>query len=148
MKSVMTVPVLILCAACAGASTGSGPGGAPAAAAAVMRQAAQAEPPKPKDVDPVGSYAVSLMYGGQPVDVTLEIVKRPDGLFGGAVYADQTPAIPLVSVTVTGQRVQAALSTPDGSGATLDFTLDGPALAGTWSAASGDGSKISGRKLP
>lgn len=148
MKSVMTVPAVLLCAACAGASAGSNPASAPAAVATVMRQAAQAEPPKPKNVDPVGSYAVSLLYGGQPVDVTLEIVKLPDGQFGGAVYAPETPAVPLASVTVTGQRVQATLTTPDGSGATLDFTLDGAALSGTWSAASGDGSRISGRKLP
>ena len=147
----MTVPAVLLCAACAGGSAGSNPGAAPtpaAATATVMRQAAQTEAPKPRDVDPVGSYTVSLLFGGQAVDVTLEIVKRPDGQLGGAVYADQTPPIPLVSVTVSGQRVQASLTTPDGSGAMLDFTLDGDELAGTWSAASGDGSKISGRKLP
>lgn len=147
MKTAIRVSAVLLCAACAGGSAASDPAAAPN----VMRAAAQAapvEPPKPVNVDPVGSYAVSLVYAGQPVDVTLEIVRRADGQLGGSLYADQTPPIPLMTVTVTGQRVQATLPTPDGSSAALDFTLDGAVLAGNWSSASGDGSKISGRKLP
>ncbi|MDA1081126.1 MAG: hypothetical protein O2973_05510 [Gemmatimonadetes bacterium] len=113
-----------------------------------MKMAAKAEPPKPKDIDATGTYSVSLAYGGQPVGVTLEIAKQADGSLGGAIYADQVPAVPLTSVTVTGNRVQASLVTPDGANATLDFTIEGAALKGKWSASNGDGSEISGTKLP
>lgn len=91
---------------------------------------------------------MSLAYGGQPLEVTLEIGKGTDGTLGGSIYADQVPAIALNSVSVTGKRVQATLTSPDGSAVTLDFTVDGADLKGSWRSSNGDGSPLSGRKLP
>ena len=172
-SSLVTIATGVLFTACAGGSAGSGPAAAPApapapaptpaaapktastspavapAAATVMKQAAQAEPPKPKDVDPSGMFAVSLTYGGAPLTLTLQIAKRSDGTFGGAIVVDQAPQpIPLNTVAVSGKRVQATLSSPDGSEVTMDFTIEGDDLSGTWRASSGDGSPISGRKIP
>ena len=149
----MKLPLLIIVTAtgvgCAGGSSGSTPGSAPApAAATVMRQAAQAEPPKPKDIDPTGSYGVSLVYGGQPLAITLELAKRSDGTLGGTIYVEQTPPLPLSSVTVSGNRVQVGLTDPSGVQVTLDFTVEGAELKGTWASASGDGSPIVGRRIP
>lgn len=148
-----TTLLMASAAACAGGSTSSTPASAPApqpasAAATVMRQAAEAEPPKPKDIDPTGSYGVALTYGGQPLSVTLQFTKRDDGSFTGAIYADQVPAIPLNAVTVSGKRVQATLTSPEGAAVTLDLTIEGDAVSGSWRASNGDGSALSGRRIP
>lgn len=147
----------MLATACAGGSAGPGPAAAPtpaaapaaAAAATVMKQAAQAEPPKPKAFDPSGMYSVSITYGGMPLVLTLQLGKQADGSFGGAIVVDQVPQpIPLNTVAVTGKRVVATLSSPDGSEVTMDFTIEGNDLTGTYRASSGDGSPIAGKKIP
>jgi len=114
-----------------------------------MQQAAQAEPPKPKVVDLSGRYAVSLTYGGTPLGVVIQIGKREDGTYAGMVTADQTEQpIPLTTITVTGKRVQATLTSPDGAAVTMDFTIDGEDVTGKWAASNGDGSTMSGKKIP
>ena len=114
-----------------------------------MQQAAKAEPPKPKAFDPSGMYTVSITYGGNPLVLTLQLGKQPDGSFGGAIVVDQVPQpIPLNTVAVTGKRVVATLSSPDGSEVTMDFTIEGNDLTGTYRASSGDGSAIVGKKIP
>ncbi len=161
MKSSLSFLIAAACTACAGGSSGAAPGGSPAPAApaasattAVMQQAAQAaqvaqpEPPKPKDIDPTGSYAVSLTYGGQPVSFTLELARQADGTYTGTIYVEQTPPIPLANITVNAKRVLASLTTPDGSTATMDFTIDGADVTGSWRGSNGDGSQLSGRKIP
>ena len=147
----------MLATACAGGSAGPDPAAAPtpaaapaaAAAATVMKQAAQAEPPKPKAFDPSGMYSVSITYGGMPLVLTLQLGKQADGSFGGAIVVDQVPQpIPLNTVAVTGKRVVATLSSPDGSEVTMDFTIAGNDLTGTYRASGGDGSPSAGKKIP
>ena len=129
-----------LLAACAG-GTGAPPGAAPApAATSVMQQAARAEVPAPKNVDLTGDYGVSIAYGGEPLSVTLSLFTNDDGTPGGSIYAEQAGTIPFTKVLVTGTRVQAALSAPDGSAVTMDFTIEAGVLNGTWSSSNGDGS--------
>ena len=103
----------------------------------------------PKPFDPTGMYAVTLTYGGMPLAVTLQLNKRPDGTFAGAIVVDQVPE-PIVfhTVTVTGTRVHAGLTSPDGSAVTLDFTITGDELTGTYQASSGDGSALNGKRIP
>ena len=114
-----------------------------------MQQAAQAEPPKPKAIDPSGLYYVSLTYGGMPLSVALQITKRSDGAYSGAISVDQVPQpIPLNTIEVNGKRVVATLSSPDGATVTLDFTVEGVDLTGTYRASNGDGSPLSGKKQP
>ena len=152
MRSLLLVLTAgMLATACAGGSAGPGPASAPtpATAATVMKQAAQAEPPKPKAFDPSGMYTVSLTYGGMPLVLTLQLGKQADGSFSGAIVVDQVPQpIPLNTVAVTGKRVVATLSSPDGSEVTMDFTIEGNDLTGTYRASSGDGSAIAGKKIP
>ena len=154
---LVAVAAGMLATACAAGSTGPGPAPAPAAST-VMQQATKvvppapvvpAEPPKPKDIDPTGTYAVSLTYGGQPLTVTLQMGKRADGTYGGAISVDQVPdPIPLTTVSVSGNRVLAGLNSPDGSAVTLEFTIAGDDLSGSYRASSGDGSPISGKRIP
>lgn len=159
MRRMAYLMVLTATVACAGGSRGGGAATPPApqqptpqapssAAATVMRQAAEAEPPKPKDIDPTGSYGVALTYGGQPLSITVQFTRRDDGSLAGAVYADQVPSIPLSAITVSGKRVQASLTTPDGAAVVLDLTIDGDAVSGSWRASNGDGSQLSGRRIP
>ena len=94
-------------------------------------------------------YSVSITYGGMPLVLTLQLGKQADGSFGGAIVVDQVPQpIPLNTVAVTGKRVVATLSSPDGSEVTMDFTIEGNDLTGTYRASSGDGSPIAGKKIP
>jgi hypothetical protein len=149
--------------ACAGGSVGTPPASTPApapapttrqpaapapAATTVMQQAAQAEPPKPRDIDPSGSYGVSLTYGGQPIDITLQLWKNEDGSLGGSVAAEGIPTIPLNSVAVSGKKVTATLTSPDGAAVSMEFTIDGVDLSGSWRSSAGDGSTMSGKKIP
>ncbi len=114
-----------------------------------MRPAVTAEVPKPKEVDPSGAYGISFTYGGAGLNATIEFGKRADGSFGGTLTVDQMPQpIPLNTVTVTGKRVQATLSPPDGSEVTLDLVIEGDDVSGSWKASSGDGSPVFGKKIP
>lgn len=160
MRSSIFVSTAALLAACAGGSTGPAPASVPApappqqaqapapAAATVMRQAAEAEPPKPKDIDPSGTYGVSLTYGGQPISITLQMWKNENGALGGSVTAEGIPAIPLNTLTVSGKKVTATLTSPDGAGVSMEFTIEGEDLSGSWRSSAGDGSAISGKKIP
>lgn len=49
---------------------------------------------------------------------------------------------------MTGKRVQATLSSPDGSEVTLDLVIEGDDVSGSWKASSGDGSPVFGKKIP
>lgn len=150
MRSLLLAATTTLTAACAGGSAaGTAPAPAPApAATTVMQQAAQAEPPKPRDIDPTGSYGVQLTYGGMPINLTLYLAKRDDGSWGGSITADQVPTIPLANVTLSGKTVTASLTSPDGAGVTMEFTIEGADLTGSWRGTNGDGSAMTGKKLP
>lgn len=144
---VSTAVLTAMIAACAGGSAGPAPATAPAPAATiVMQQAAKAEAPQPKEIDLTGDYVVSIAYGGQPIDLTLSLGKKDDGTMGGSIYVEQAGTIPFGDMTVDGKRVKASLTSPDGSAVTMDFTIEGAELTGTWSSSNGDGSAMRGRK--
>lgn len=147
-------------AACAG---GSAPAPAPApapvqqpasqapATTTVMQQAAAASSTAPaaRDIDPSGNYNVSLTYGGNPLNIYLQMWKKTDGTgYGGSISAEGVPTISLNTVTVRGNAVNATLSSPDGSAITMDFTISGNDLTGSWKSNSGDGSQMSGKRAP
>ena len=152
-----------LVSACAGGSAGPAPAAAPAPVAApapAARQAAPTPTPAPapapaaapaaaKAFDPSGAYSVSITYGGMPLVITINLGKRADGSYGGAITVDQVPdPIPLTSVTVTANRVQATLNSPDGATVSMDFTITGADLTGAYKSSNGDGSAMAGKKLP
>lgn len=160
MRTTFLALLTLSAAACAG---GPAPAGSPApeqpqpapAATTVMRRAAEATPPVPPPQPPApveedigGSYGVSLSYGGQALDVTLQLGKRDDGTWGGSIYVDQAGTIPFNAVTVKGNVVQASLNSPDGSQVTMEFRIENGELTGAWRSSSGDGSQLRGRKLP
>jgi hypothetical protein len=159
MRHLTTLGLAILATACAGGSGKTTQAPAPAAAPQpqapapaaqeVMRQAAAAEPPKPKDIDPTGNYNASLTYGGQPINVYLQLWKKEDGSgYAGSLSAEGIPTIPLSSIKVSGKTVTANLASPDGSAVTMEFAIDGNTLAGSWRSSAGDGSAISGKRAP
>lgn len=115
-----------------------------------MQQAAQAAAPvpeTPKDIDPTGTYSVSLAYQGQPITVTMHLGKADTGGWIGTVLAERIPAMSLLGIKVSGKKVTAGMTTPDGALVAMDFTIDGTDLAGSWKSAV-DGSPMTGKKLP
>lgn len=157
MRTGLTLIAAGVTAACAG---GSGSGAAPAPAPApapppaqtqVMQQAATAaaSPAAVKDIDPSGNFTVSLTYGGQPLSIYLQMWKRTDGTgYAGSISAEGVPTIALNTLVVKGNAVTATLSSPDGSAITMDFTISGNDLSGSWKSNSGDGSQMSGKRAP
>lgn len=159
MRPTLLALMTMTAAACAGSSAGPAPAGSPVpepprpapAATTVMRRAAEATPPKPAiatEEDLGGSYGVSLSYGGQPLDLTLQLGKRPDGTWGGSVYVEQAGTIPFRAVMVDGNAVQASLNSPDGAQVSMEFRIEKSDLSGAWTSSNGDGSPLRGRRLP
>ena len=154
MRRSVAATLTVFTAACAGGS-GSSTGGAPApaqapVAATVLQQAASASaqvPATPKDIDPSGTYGVSLVYQGQPITVTLYFGKAEGGGWAGSMSAEGIPTIPLSDVTVKGKTVTASMVSPDGAAVAMGFTIDGADLSGSWKSAT-DGSAMTGKKLP
>ncbi len=113
--------------------------------------AAQGAPDKPvastpaaADVDPAGSYDLTVMVQGSPTPATMSIVKQTDGTLGGTVKSPQG-AFPITSVKVAGNDVTVTIGLGNNGDATIRLTLDGDAVTGDWSM-SNDGSKITGKK--
>ena len=112
-----------------------------------------APPPAPaasdstKDIDPVGTYTVYLTAQGNAMTTTTRIDKKADGTYTGTVNGDVIPALPVNSVTVTGNRVKLSVTAPDGSEAIIDMMVKGEDITGSWSMAN-DGSAITGKKTP
>jgi hypothetical protein len=148
----------ILTAACAGGSAAPpAPAPAPAPSAPAAQAPAQpaARPATPpaapaKDEaksDPTGSFGISLSYGGQALGATLTVTQKDDGTYAGSLYVEQAGTIPFNTVSVSGNKVQASLSSPDGSNVGIEYTVEGDALSGSWRSSAGDGSQISGRRI-
>jgi hypothetical protein len=116
-----------------------------------MQQAATASaaPAAVKDIDPSGNFNVALSYGGQPLNIYLQMWKRTDGSgYSGSISAEGVPTITLNAVTVKGSAVTATLSAPDGAAITMDFTISGNDLSGSWKSNTGDGSQMTGKRAP
>lgn len=126
---------------------------AAAATLAMTSQAvlAQSSPtpaaPAVKDVDPVGSYQLSIAVQGSAMGAVAKIEKAADGTLGGTVSTDAYGSFAINSVKVSGKAVTLSITTSDGSPVTISLTIDGDQVTGEWSM-SNDGSKVTGKKLP
>jgi hypothetical protein len=100
-----------------------------------------------KDVDPVGTYTVYLTAQGNAMTTTTRIDKKEGGGYTGSINADGIPPLPVTSVKVAGNKVNITLTAPDGSEAWIELMVNGEDLTGSWGMA-GDGSKVTGKKLP
>jgi hypothetical protein len=107
---------------------------------------ANAARPNARDIDPVGTYQVNLTAQGSPMMLTAKIDKRREG-WGGQVTGDGVPLLPVKSVTVRGNTMRIVVTAPDGTDAIINIILTGTDITGDWSMA-GDGSKVTGKKLP
>jgi hypothetical protein len=140
--------LVVFSSACAGRTSTSGGAPAPAPeAVTVMQRAAAAQPPAPRNVDPVGTYEVETMAEGATVKFTTKILRNTDGSLGGVVTSQVYGEMPISSVAVSGKTVSFTLATGDGILISVKFTLEGDQVTGEWSSGN-DGWTIRGRKLP
>ncbi len=97
--------------------------------------------------DPAGRWSVALVAQGQPLDLTLTLVKgEGDGNYIGTITSDVLPPMPVASAKLTGKTMVLTVGTPDGDRATMNLAFDGDLLSGDWSM-TGDGGKLSGKRL-
>jgi hypothetical protein len=124
-------------------------------AAAVMAAApmhgalAQSAPASPKttEIDPVGTYELSIVVQGTTMGSTVKIEKKADATLGGSVATEAYGTFPIEAVKVSGKTITISLSTQDGGAISIALTVEGDQVTGEWSMAN-DGSKITGKKLP
>jgi hypothetical protein len=96
-------------------------------------------------VDPTGRWTLSLVAQGSTIEVKLEIVKTPDGGYGGTMSSDVFPTIPIAKATLTGKRFSMSFPVPTGDEGTMYLDIDGKNAEGEW-AMPGMGSRVSGTK--
>ena len=135
----------VACAGGGGSAPASAPSPTPATTATVIAEANAARP-NARDIDPVGTYQVNLTAQGSPMTLTAKIDKRSNG-WGGQVTGEGVPLLPVKSVTVKGNTMKVVVTAPDGTDAIINIILTGSDISGDWSM-TGDGSKITGKKLP
>ena len=135
----------VACAGGGGSAPASAPSPTPATTATVIAEANAARP-NARDIDPVGTYQVNLTAQGSPMTLTAQIDKRSNG-WGGQVTGEGVPLLPVKSVTVKGNTMKVVVTAPDGTDAIINIILTGSDISGDWSM-TGDGSKITGKKLP
>ncbi len=92
-----------------------------------------------------GKWAVSLVAQGRTLDVTLELVKLPDGTWTGSIGTAEFGTIPLQKVTMDGKKAVMAFPVPTGDMGSMTLNFDGDKAEGEWSMP-GDGSKVSGKR--
>jgi hypothetical protein len=110
-----------------------------------VQPAAAAAPAPSGAVDPTGSWTLSLVAQGQSIEVKLEIVKTPDGGFGGTMSSDVFPTIPITKASLAGKRLSMSFPVPSGDQGTMYLDIDGKNAEGEW-AMPGLGSRVSGTK--
>lgn len=133
MRSMMGLAaVLVLSAAC---SPMGGTGGAFIAAA-----------PEPA-AQPEGRWNVALVAQGQTLDFVMELKRVSGAEYGGVVTNSNFPPMNINKATLTGNRMKLSVTAPTGDEATFDIVFDGDVFTGDW-AMPGDGSKVSGRRIP
>jgi hypothetical protein len=113
---------------------------------------AQSSPPPPAapaagEIDPVGTYDLSVVVQGAAVSSTIRIERKADATFGGTVATQAYGTFQIEAVKVTGKTMTISIYAQDGNPVTISLTLDGDQVTGEWSMAS-DGSKVTGKKLP
>lgn len=124
----------LVAAACSSPSAAGGAGAAPAAVAAPA-------------VNPVGRWAVALSAQGQALEVTLELRHIGGAEYGGGITSQMFPPIAVSKATLTGNVLRMTFVAPTGDEATMNATIEGDTFTGDW-AMPGDGSRISGRRIP
>ena len=125
------------------------------AAASARPSVAQSSPDRPsppatpaaKDIDPVGTYELSVLVQGNPMGSTIKLEKKPDGTVGGTVTTEAYGTFAIESFKLSGNTMTIGITTGDGSPVTIVLTLEGDQVSGEWSMSS-DGSKITGKKRP
>ena len=94
--------------------------------------------------DPTGRWNLVFDIGGQGLEVVLELVKTPDGGYGGSM-SSQMGNTPITKATLAGTKLDAEFTAPDGGGGVMTLNFDGTKVSGTWSA-SGMSSTLSGTR--
>jgi hypothetical protein len=94
--------------------------------------------------DPAGRWSLVFDVGGQGLAVELQLVKTPDGGYGGSMTS-QMGETPITKAMLTGTKLEASFTAPDGGGGTMTLNFDGTKVTGTWSA-SGMSSTLSGAR--
>jgi hypothetical protein len=128
MKRMIAAALLLFVAACAPAPIASPP-----------------PLPPPAALNPVGVFEFTTAVDGNEVRGSVEVTGQP-GAYGGTVRTSITPDIPVTGVTVTGQTLLVAASTPDGP-LTFALTFNGDAFTGRWEL-NGDGGDVTGHRHP
>ncbi|HEY4658881.1 MAG TPA: hypothetical protein VIH11_05180 [Gemmatimonadaceae bacterium] len=124
-----------------------------AAAASAPSAAAQVPPDRPpptpaaeKDIDPVGSYELTVVVQGQAIGSFVKIEKK-DSTFTGTVSTEAYGTFTIAALKVSGKTITLSIYAADGSPVTISLTVEGDQVTGDWSMA-GDGSKVTGKKVP
>lgn len=134
-RAIAALATLSLAATACSSTPSGAPGAAPAPA--VMAPA----------VNPVGRWSMALTAQGQPFDMTLELRLLNGAEYGGTLTSQAFGSIPLTKATLTGNTMSMTLLAPTGDGAVMNIVFDGDTFSGEWSMP-GDGSRVSGRRLP
>ncbi len=97
------------------------------------------------ETNPAGKWTLGLVAQGQSMEVTLELVKLPDGNWSGSIGTAAFGTIGLSKATLSGKVLTATFPVPTGDMGTMVLTINGNLAEGEWSMP-GDGSKVSGKK--
>lgn len=135
------VGVLLVSTACAKASgtAETTPMASPAPAAV--------QPAMPAMVNPVGRWAVALTAQGQAFDMVMDLRAVSGDEFTGVLNSQAFPPIPINKATRTGNSMVIKITAPTGDEATININFEGDTFSGDWSMP-GDGSRVSGRRMP
>jgi hypothetical protein len=116
------------------------------AGAGATIEAQQSPPPPEKPAfDAAGLYDLKVTFGGQPMAVTLELIKDKDGWRGSGGNPDIGMAA-VSSVTQEGRNVRVTLTAEDGPTFLITLTVKADStVEGKWEG-NGDGSAITGKK--
>ncbi len=108
-------------------------------------QAAPAAPAPAPAVNPAGKWMLGLVAQGQAMEVTLDLVKLPDGTWSGSIGTAAFGTIGLSKATLEGKVLTATFPVPTGDTGTMVLTINGDMVDGEWSMP-GDGSKVTGKR--
>ena len=106
-------------------------------------------PERPRNLVPlIGAWAGSWT-GGSTGNVEFRFTKGADGKLGGEATPHQTDSdpytSPFTSVVLTGNKVVARMSTPDGQATiTVEAEITGMDMKGTYAVAGPDGTQADG----
>lgn len=137
LKPLALIAVALLATACATkTSTSTSVTGTP-----VVTQV-----PTPAEYEPAGKWSVALIAQGQALDLTMNLVRNPDGTYGGTFLSDAFPPMAITTAKRDGNKMVITIPVPTGDMATMNMTFNGDLLEGDWSMP-GDGSKLSGKRM-